>query len=85
MTIYHLRDLANNQRLKIKCEDVKVYHAPQYEGLSIANMLELAKQYPVVISALPLEEREHLRLHRDYVSTLIYTIVGEPFVTWVEA
>lgn len=25
-----------------------------------------------------------MKLHRDYVSTIIYTIVGKPFVDWVE-
>lgn len=28
MTIYHLRDLFNNDRHRIHCDDVKVYQAP---------------------------------------------------------
>ena len=48
-------------------------------------MLEFGKQNEQVCQALPIEEREHSRLQREYVSTLIYTIVGEPFVKWVEA
>ena len=34
--------------------------------------------------ALPEEQREVEKLHRDYVSTVIYTIVGNPFASWVE-
>jgi hypothetical protein len=33
---------------------------------------------------LPDEPREIEKLHRDYVSTVIYTIVGKPFSDWVE-
>jgi hypothetical protein len=33
---------------------------------------------------LPDEPREVEKLHRDYVSTVIYTIVGKPFSDWVE-
>jgi hypothetical protein len=85
MTIYHLRDLAMNRRLRIKCEDVKVFQAPHYKGLSIEDMMCWAKQHPVVEQALPSEPRELLKLHRDYVSTVIYTLVGHPFVDWVES
>ena len=35
--------------------------------------------------ALPSEERDVLKLHRDYISTVIYTLVGMPFVVWVES
>ena len=64
MTIYHLRDLANGKRKIINCENVRVYQVPQYEGLSIADMLNFAKTYPDVFSCLPLEEREVLKLPR---------------------
>jgi hypothetical protein len=84
MTIYHLRDLANGTRTRIHCDDVKVFQAPHYKGLAIEHMLEFATRYPAVAKALPEEHREILKLHRDYVSTVIYTIVGKPFVTWVE-
>jgi hypothetical protein len=84
MTIYHLRDLAAGSRIRVKCEDVKVYQAPHYRGLAIEDMLKFAEGYSSVAKALPSEHREILKLHREYVSTMIYTIVGKPFITWVE-
>ena len=84
MTIFHLRDLANNARTRISCDDIKVYQAPQYKGLKIEDMLQFAAAYPDVAAALPEEPREILKLHRDYVSTIIYTLVGRPFHTWVQ-
>ena len=48
-------------------------------------MLNFAKSYENVMKALPYEQRELLKLHRDYLSTVIYTLVGKPFVFWVEA
>ena len=47
-------------------------------------MLEFAQAYPEVAKALPSEPREILKLHRDYVSTIIYTLVGNPFSDWVK-
>ena len=48
-------------------------------------MLNWAKPYENVTKALPIEPREVLKLHRDYLSTVIYTLVGKPFVMWVES
>ena len=84
MTVWHLRDLVNRSKRRIKCEEVKVYHAPQYTGLTIKDMLEWAKDYPVVATALPDEEKEQLNFHRDYISTIIYTLCGQPFIDWVD-
>ena len=79
-----MRDLASKKRKKIYCDDVKVFQVAQYKGLRIEDMLEFAEDYPDVALALPLEPREILKLHRDYISTLIYTLVGDPFSDWVE-
>jgi hypothetical protein len=79
MTVFHLRDLANNRRKKIACESVKVFQAPQYKYLNTSHMIEWAKQYKDVANYFPIEEREVEKLHRDFVSTVIYTIVGAPF------
>ena len=51
----------------------------------MANMLEFAKSYPIVETALPMEQREILKLPRDYIASLCYTLVGRPFVDWVDA
>ena len=84
MSVYHLRDLQSKERLRIKCDDVKVYQAPQLEGLDKEDMFEFAHGYPMVLRALPVNEKEWERLHRDYVSTVIYTLVGNPFSDWVK-
>ena len=48
-------------------------------------MLEFAKPWPIVAQSLPAIKREVLKLHRDYVSSVIYTLVGEPFNEWAKA
>ena len=83
MSIYHLRDLAQKRKTRIKCDDVRVYHAPQYKNIAIKDMLLFAQAYPQVTNALPSEKAELENLHRDYVSTVIYTLVGQPFINWV--
>ena len=85
VTIFHLRDLASGRRRIVKCEDVKVFQAPHYEGLTTNDMLAFAADYPKVYQALPEEEREVKKLPRDYVTTLCYTLIGNPFIEWVES
>lgn len=46
-------------------------------------MLEFSQNYPEVAQALPSETTELLKLRRDYVSTVIYTLVGDDFINWV--
>jgi hypothetical protein len=84
VTIFHLRDIASGKRTMIKCEAVKVFQVPYYEGLKIEAMLELAEHYPEVMAALPELERERKKLPRDYISNVLYSIVGTPFRSWVE-
>ena len=48
-------------------------------------MLSWASQFPAVAAALPTEPVELEKLHRDYISTVIYTLVGQPFATWVDS
>ena len=45
VTIFHLKDLASGKRKILKAEDVKYFKVPQYEGLSIDDMLQYSKIY----------------------------------------
>ena len=83
MTIWHLKDLAAGRKKKILAKDVKHISIPQYEGLSIADMLEYARSYPAVMQALPVE-REIKKLSKQYIANVIYSIVGAGFKDGVE-
>ena len=83
-TIFHLKDLASGKRKILKTTDVSYYEAPHYEGLSVDDMLEFAKQYSEVRWYLPAEKREIKKLPRDYVASLLYSIIGKPFDAWVQ-
>ena len=72
-----------NKKKKIKNVDVKVVHVPHFEGLTMATMLDYASQHPQVLKYLPELEREIEKLPRAYVANVIYTVVGDPFKTWV--
>ena len=45
VTVWHLRDLCSGKRKIIKCDEVKVIILPQYEGLTIDDILEFAAEY----------------------------------------
>ena len=76
MSIYHLRDLATKKKKQITTAEADIYKVPQYEGLDKEDMLQWAANNADVADALPdaLQERE--KLHRDYISTVIYTLCG---------
>ena len=40
--------------------------------------------YPEVMKALPIVEKEILKLPRSYIGNVIHTIVGDPFNQWVQ-
>ena len=71
------------KRGHIKCEDVKVIHLPQYEGLEIKFLLKFAEDHPDVMFILPEDKGEIKKLPREFLGNVIYTIVGEPFQQWV--
>jgi len=54
-TIWHLKDVAAGRKKKILAKAMKHISIPQYEGLSIADLLDYAKQYQSVMQALPPE------------------------------
>ena len=76
MTIFHLRDLASGKRKIVRAASVKVFQVPQYEGLTIHDMLTFASDYPEVQSSLPLEQREVEKLPREYIANICHTLIG---------
>ena len=69
----------------IKTDQVKTINVPFFEGLSIDCMLHWAAKRPEkVMEALPAVKRELDKLPRAYIANVIHTLVGEPFVKWVE-
>ena len=54
---------------------------PQYKGLGIREFLEKAKEYPDTDVYLP-DARDHDKLPRQWLISLLYTLVGRPFADW---
>ena len=75
--------MAAGQKKIIRSCSVSVIAIPQYEGLRVECLLEFATGYPEVMKALPVE-KEIKKLSRQYLSNVIYTIVGKPFSEWVD-
>ena len=73
-----------NLRTRIKCEEIQVLQVPHFDGLTIQTMLEYANDNETVMRAFPNIRREIDRLRRAFTANVIYTIVGQPFKTWVE-
>ena len=81
----YMRSLCDNTKTRIPRADARPYKCPQYEGLTKADLLEYASSRPQVMACLPDDPKEQEKLHRDFISTVINTVVGQPFEDWVEA
>ena len=66
----------------VKCHQVSYLFCPQYEGLSIKDILARTKDHPQVLKYLPDQQDWH-RLPRQWLINLFTTVVGKPFSDWV--
>ena len=85
MGAHHLRDLCNNAKTRIPIDDFRIFHVNQYEGLYVEQLIEYAKLHQNVMECLPAVEVELKKLSKNYISSVIYTRVGQPFKDWVDA
>ena len=83
VTVWHLRDIASGRRRKILGKDVQYLSVPQYFGLSVVDILEYGTASAEVKNALPVVEKETLKMPRQYLINVIYTLMGLPFRMWV--
>lgn len=75
-----MRDIVAGRRKMIKQADARIISVPFFEGLSIEKMLQWAKTRPEnIMEALPMIEREVMKLPRAYIANVIFTIAGEAF------
>ena len=62
-------------RVGISCTEFKHLYCPQYENISVKNMMQEAKKDPNIMQYLPDDQEIHL-LPRQYLANVIYTVVG---------
>jgi hypothetical protein len=84
VTIFHMRDIVAGKRTKLIETKIKHINIPQFEGLTVEKFLVYAADKPAVMKALPLLERERLKMPRGYIANVIYTLVGEEFKKQVD-
>ena len=69
--------------LDIKCDQVKVFFVPQYEGLTCETILGLRVWHPEVNAFLP-DDRDLSKLPRQWLANVFYTVIGGPFQVFVD-
>ena len=64
-----------NKRTLIKCDNLCHINVPYYAGLSIEDILEWAANHDngSSLDALPITEKERLKLPREYIANVVYT------------
>ena len=63
---------------------MKKAHAPQIEGLSLAEILVFIREHPVILEYLP-EEEEITRPGREFICNIAYTIEPDDFTAFVRS
>ena len=73
-----MRDLCCGNKKIIKAIDVKVIQVPFYDGLSIGEMLQWAREMDEgrVMDYLPDVPKEVLKLPRAYLANVLFTVLG---------
>ena len=69
--------------LDLKKEKLDPIDIPQYEGLSIKDMLTFFQRYPKLRPYLP-EDKEVWKLPKKWIADIGHTIIGAPFAKWVK-
>ena len=64
MTVWHMRDIVANKRRSIKSDKMRHIIIPQFDGLTIEDILQYGRQYDEVMQTLPLAEKEIKKLPR---------------------
>ena len=86
MTVFLMRDLVAGRRRLLRAADVKYINVPQFDGLSIEDMLDFARvRTEAPMDVFPMVPRELEKLPRQYIANCIFTIVGKPFQDWIKA
>ena len=62
---------------------MKLISVPQFDGLSINNILERGREHRELEQYLP-EERDMDRLPRQYIATIVRGLLKEKFDVWVD-
>ena len=80
-SIYWLKSLIRGEKKFVKADKIRYLSVPQYKGLGIAQFLEQAQKYPEVLNYLP-DQDEWIKLPRQWLISVIYTLVGKTFADW---
>ena len=79
-----LKDLIAGVKKFILANEMVHLTVPQYEGLTLDDILEKWKGHQTLMQYLPIE-REIIKLPKQFVINVCYKIIGHPFDVWVKA
>ena len=77
-----MKDLISGTKKYIHSTNMKHLAVPQYEGLSIDNILEKAGPNAEFKRHLPINQ-ELIKLPKQWIVNVAYTLLGDPFANWV--
>ena len=80
-TIYFLKSVVSGSKRFIDNDRVRYLSLPQYEDLTIRDILQQALDSGKCHDYLP-EPDEFGKLPRQWLINLAYTLVGQPFADW---
>ena len=79
---YFLKDLYSGMKDFVDVDDAKTVNAPQYESLTVAQILDFTMSYPRVERYLP-DEIDLPKVPRGWLINVCAAVIGRPFKNWV--
>ena len=64
--------------IAVPCDDVKVIYVPQYDNLTVEEILLQGKRYKELEGYLP-HERDIPRVGRSWLCSMLNTVIGARF------
>ena len=83
VTIYFLKDIVGRKKAHITNNQVVTLHVPQYEGLTVAKILQFALNQQGVAKYLP-DDVDLPKVPKQWIVNVYAAVIGEPFDAWVD-
>ena len=79
-----MKDLISGEKKFVSSSSIKHLSVPQYDGLSIQNILDKVGGNDIFMGHMPIL-KEMTKLPKQWIVNVAYTLLGDPFADWVMA
>ena len=83
VTIYFLKDIIHRKKKALKNNEIKRFHVPQYDNLTLKCIGEFICQHPAINDYLP-DQPDLPKTPKQWIVDVCAAVIGQPFKDWVK-